>query len=75
MFRKMEQDENRTIDQFAVRLPRNAQQCDYGDHFVSKCRSNDLRSKFLEIGQMLLNLQQLQEMERTSEPMRNKQRV
>ncbi|XP_028412944.1 serine/arginine-rich splicing factor RS2Z32-like [Dendronephthya gigantea] len=70
----MAQNENETIDQFAVRLRRKAQQCDYGDQLesqirdqiISKCRSSDLRRKFLERGQTPY-LSQLQEIARTSE--------
>ena len=66
MFREMAQNENETIDQFAVRLRRKAQQCDYGDQLesqirdqiISRCWSSDLRRKFLEKGQTL-NLKQL----------------
>ena len=62
------QEESETIDQFAERLRRKAQQCDYGDQMeaqiqdqiVSKCRSNELRRKLLEKGQTL-TLQNLQE--------------
>ncbi|CAB4015033.1 Hypothetical predicted protein, partial [Paramuricea clavata] len=58
MFRELAQNENETIDQFAVRLRRKAQQCDYGDQLesqirdqiISRCRSSDLRRKFLENG-------------------------
>jgi hypothetical protein len=71
MFREMAQNENETIP---VRLRRKAQQCDYGDQLesqirdqiISRCRSSDLRRKFLEKGQTL-NLKQLQEIARTSE--------
>ena len=58
-FREMA--ENETVDQYAVRLRRKAQQCDYGDQMegqirdqiVSKCRSNELRRKLLEKVQAL----------------------
>ena len=74
MFREMAQNENETIDQFAVRLRRKAQQCDYGDQLesqvrdqiISRCQSSDLRRRFLEKGQTL-NRKQLQEIARTSE--------
>ena len=72
-FREMVQNEHETIDQFVVRLRRKAQQCDYGnqlksqiiDQVISKCRSSDLRRKFLDKGHTL-NLKQLQEIARTS---------
>lgn len=38
MFREMAQNENETIDQFAVRLRRKPQQCDYGDQLDSQIR-------------------------------------
>ena len=38
MFREMAQNENETIDQFAIRLRRKAQQCDYGDQMESQIR-------------------------------------
>jgi hypothetical protein len=38
MFREMAQNENETIDQFAVRLRRKAQQCNYGDQLESQIR-------------------------------------
>ena len=71
LFREMVQGEDETIDQFAVRLRRKAQQCDYGDQMeaqirdqiISKCRSNELRRKLLEKGQTL-TLQSLQEISR-----------
>ena len=52
------------VDQYAVRLRRKAQQCDYGDQMeaqirdqiVSKCRSNELRRKLLEKGQNLQDI-------------------
>ncbi len=76
MFREMVQGqgESETIDQFAIRLRRKAQQCDYADQMeaqirdqiISKCRSNELRRKFLEKGQTL-TLQQLQEIARIFE--------
>ena len=66
-FREMVQNEDETIDQFAVRLRRKAQHCDYGgqmddqirDQIISKCCSNELRRKLLGKGQ-LLTLKQLQ---------------
>ena len=61
LFTEMAQEENETVDQYAVRLRRKAQQCDYGDQMegqirdqiVSKCRSNELRRKLLEKVQAL----------------------
>ena len=77
LFREMVQEENETVDQYAVRLRRKAQQCDYGDQMeaqirdqiVSKCRSNELRRKLLEKGQAL-TLQNLQEIARNYEAVR-----
>ena len=76
LFREMHmvQGEDETFDQFAVRLRRKAQQCDYcdqmeaqiRDQIVSKCRSNELRRKLLEKGQTLA-LQTLQEIARNYE--------
>ena len=68
LFREMVQGEDETIDQFAIRQRRKAQQCDYGDQMeaqirdqiISKCRSNELRRKLLEKGQTF-SLQTLQE--------------
>ena len=68
LFREMVQEENRMVHQYAVRLRRKAQQCDYGDQMeaqirdqiVSKCRSNEPRRKLLEKGQAL-TLETLQE--------------
>ena len=55
LFREMVQAEGETVDQFAVRLRRKAQQCDYGeqmeaqirDQIVSRCQSDELRRKLL----------------------------
>ena len=77
LFREMVQEENETVDQYAVRLRRKAQQCDFGDQMeaqirdqiVSKCRSNELRRKLLEKGQAL-TLQNLQEIARNYEAVR-----
>ncbi|XP_044182144.1 uncharacterized protein K02A2.6-like [Acropora millepora] len=74
LFREMVQGEDETIDQFAIRLRRKAQQCDYGDQMeaqirdqiISKCRSNELRRKLLAKGQTL-TLQTLQEIARNYE--------
>ena len=52
---EMIQSDEETIDQFAVRLRRKAQLCDYGgevddqirDQIISKCKSNELRKKLL----------------------------
>ena len=74
LFREMVQGEDKTIDQFAIRLRRKAQQCDYGDQMeaqirdqiISKCRSNELRCKLLEKGQTF-SLQTLQEIARKYE--------
>ena len=66
LIREMAQGEDETIDQFAVRLRRKAQQCDYGDQIISKCRCNELRRKLLEKGQTL-TLQTLQEIARNYE--------
>ena len=71
LFREMVQGEDETIDQFAIRLRRKAQQCDYGDQMeaqirdqiISKCRSNELWRKLLEKGQTV-TLQTLQEIAR-----------
>ena len=35
LFREMVQGENETVDQYAVRLRRKAQQCEYGDQMLS----------------------------------------
>ena len=75
--REMSQKEDETIDQFSVRLRRKAETCDYGDHMedeirdqiISKCRSTNLRRKFLEKGQGL-KLKQLQDIARTFEAVR-----
>lgn len=74
LFREMVRGEDETIDQFAVRLRRKAQQCDYGDQMeaqirdqiILKCRSNELQCKLLEKGETL-TLQTLQEMARNHE--------
>ena len=60
-FREMVQNEDETIDQFAVRLRRKAQHRNYRgqmddqirDQIISKCRSNELRRKLLGKGQLL----------------------
>ena len=78
LFREMVQGEDETIDQFAIRLRRKAQQCDYGDQMeaqirdqiISKCRSNELGRKLLEKGQTL-TLQTLQEITRNYEAVRS----
>ena len=56
LFREMVQAEGETIDQFAVRLRRKAQQCDYGeqmeaqirDQIISRCRSEGTDSHITE---------------------------
>ena len=56
LFREMVQGEDETINQFAIRLRRTAQQCDYGDQMeaqirnqiISKSRSNELRRQLLK---------------------------
>ena len=53
LFREMTQSDEETSDQFAVRLRRKAQLCDYGgqvddqirDQIISKCKSNELHKK------------------------------
>ena len=70
----MVQAEGETVDQFAVRLRRKAQQCDYGeqmeaqirDQIVSRCQSDELRRKLLEKGQTL-TLKSLQDVARNYE--------
>ena len=57
LFREMVQHEHETIDQLEPQIR---------DQVISKCRSSDLRRRFLEKGHML-NLKQLQEIARTSE--------
>ena len=74
LFREMVQAEGETVDQFAVRLRRKAQQCDYGeqmeaqirDQIVSRCQSDKLRRKLLEKGQTL-TLKSLQDIARNYE--------
>ena len=74
LFREMVQAEGETVDQFAVRLRRKAQQCDYGeqmeaqirDQIVSRCQSDELRRKLLEKGQTL-TLKSLQDIARNYE--------
>ena len=73
LFREMVQADGETIDQFAVRLRRKAQQCDYGeqmeaqirDQIISRCWSDELRRKLLK-GQTL-TLQNLQDIARNYE--------
>ena len=68
MFREIVQEENKTVDQYAVRLRQNAQQCDYGDQMeaqiehqiVLKCKSNELRRKLFGESRTL-TFQNLQE--------------
>ena len=67
LFRKMEQAQNETVDQFVPRLRQKAISCGFGnvdeairDQIIEKCRSMHLRRKFLEkLGNILLkDLQQ-----------------
>ena len=55
LFRKMEQVQNETVDQFVSRLRQKAISCGFGnvdeairDQVIEKCRSMHLRRKFLE---------------------------
>ena len=44
LFREMVQEENETVDQNALRLPRcKAQQCDYGDQMEAQIRDQLVR--------------------------------
>ena len=60
-FRQMQQKPGETIQQFATRLRKAAQDCDYGtdmdnqirDEIMCKCHSNYIRRKLLEEGQGL----------------------
>ena len=60
-FRQMSQKESETVDQFVIRLTRQAENCEFGemkkehirDQVIDKCKSNGLRRKLLEIGRTL----------------------
>jgi predicted component of type VI protein secretion system len=60
-FRQLKQEAGETVRQFATRLKRAAQDCDYGDdtnnqirdEIMCKCTSNYIRRKLLEEGQGL----------------------
>ena len=60
-FRQMNQNESETIDQFVIRLTRQADNCEFGeskkeqirDQIIDKCKSNELRRKLLEMGKAL----------------------
>ena len=57
----MNQNESETIDQFVIRLTRQADNCEFGeskkeqirDQIIDKCKSNELRRKLLEMGKAL----------------------
>ena len=80
-FREMSQREDETIDQYAVRLKRKAEACNYGvqmndqirDQIISTCRSSELRRKLLEKGQAL-TLKELQDTARTFEAVKRQSR-
>ena len=60
-FRQMNQKEFETIDQFVIRLAREADNCEFGenkkehirDQVIDKCKSNRLRRKLLQMGKTL----------------------
>ena len=60
-FRQMNKKESETIDQFVIRLARQADNCEFGenkkehirDQVIDKCKSNRLRRKLLEMGKTL----------------------
>ncbi len=73
LFRKMQQQQNETIDQFVYRLRQKAQYCDFTDvdenirdQVVEKCSSDIIRRKFLERADTN-TLSQLQELARSIE--------
>lgn len=57
----MSQKEYETIDQFVMRLTRQAENCEFGenkkehirDQVIDKCKSNGIRRKLLEMGKTL----------------------
>ena len=73
LFRKMEQAQNETVDQFVSRLRQKAISCRFGnideairDQVIEKCRSMHLRRKFLEKSGNIL-LKDLQDVARAFE--------
>ena len=61
LFRSMEQQDGETVAQFVTRLRQVVKDCDYGDQaenqirdqVVQRCKSHELRKKFLEKGEKL----------------------
>jgi transposase InsO family protein len=61
-FRQMKQENGETVEQFVTRLKDKANTCEFGDHqnehirdqVIDKCKSHNLRKKFLEKGKITL---------------------